>query len=105
LWAVSPLFALAACQDGNRAAANVSAEAAAQAMSWPASLTVVGDGFPNSGDACRTIGETEATVNFLDDSATLAGCLSPLDAVKLGGKVVGTVDGVTLVSVPAGAGS
>lgn len=70
---------------------------------WPASLKVVGDGFPNPGDACRKIGETEATVDFLDDSATLAGCLSADDAAKLGGKVVGTVDGVTLVSVPANA--
>jgi hypothetical protein len=31
----------------------------------------------------------------------LAGCLSADDAAKLGGKVVGTVDGVTLVSVPS----
>jgi hypothetical protein len=73
------------------------------ATEWPASLNVVGDGFPNPGDACRIIGETEATVNYLDDSATLAGCLSADAAAKLGGKVVATVDGVTLVSVPASA--
>jgi hypothetical protein len=30
----------------------------------------------------------------------LAGCLSAEDAAKLGGRVVATVDGVTLVSVP-----
>lgn len=70
---------------------------------WPASLTVVGDGFPKAGDACRIIGESAATSNYLDDSATLAGCLSADDAAKLGGKVVATVDGVTLVSVPASA--
>ena len=75
--------------------------ATAAAVTWPASLNVMGDGFPNSGDACRKIGESEATVNFLDDSATLAGCLSADDAAKLGGTVVATVDGVTLVSVPA----
>ena len=74
--------------------------ATAGPATWPASLNVMGDGFPNAGDACRRIGETEATVNYLDDSATLAGCLSADDAAKLGGTVVGTVDGVTLVSVP-----
>lgn len=73
------------------------------ASTWPASLTVVGDGFPKAGDACRIIGESAATSDYLDDSATLAGCLSADDAAKLGGKVVATVDGVTLVSVPAGA--
>ena len=74
--------------------------ATAAAVTWPASLNVMGDGFPDSGDACRRIGESEATVNFLDDSATLAGCLSADDAAKLGGTVVATVEGVTLVSVP-----
>ncbi|WP_271679812.1 hypothetical protein [Thermomonas mangrovi] len=77
-----------------------SAVASAAPATWPASLNVMGDGFPNAGDACRRIGETEATVNYLDDSATLAGCLSADEAAKLGGTVVGTVDGVTLVSVP-----
>ena len=93
---LAALCLLSACQQGgeNPAAAD------AAAPSWPASLNVMGDGFPNPGDACRKIGETEATVNYLDDSATLAGCLSVDDAAKLGGKVVGTVDGVTLVSVP-----
>lgn len=92
------LLALTACQKGDEKAAATDA-----AASWPASLKVIGDGFPNPGDACRKIGETEATVDFLDDSATLAGCLSADDAAKLGGKVVGTVDGVTLVSVPMSA--
>lgn len=70
------------------------------APAWPASLPVFGDGFPNAGDACRRVGESAATVDFLDDSASLAGCLSADDAVKLGGKVVAVIDGVTLVSVP-----
>jgi hypothetical protein len=74
----------------------------AAAATWPTSLVVVGDGFPNLGDPCRQIGESEATVDYLDDSATLAGCLSADAAAKLGGRVVGTVDGVTLVSVPSG---
>lgn len=95
----SAISLMAACgQDGQNPAANSEVN-----VKWPSSLKVVGDGFPNPGDACRKIGETEATVDFLDDSATLAGCLSADDAAKLGGKIVGTVDGVTLVSVPASA--
>lgn len=94
-------LALSGCQ---KAAEKSEAPTDATVQSaWPASLTVVGDGFPKAGDACRIIGESAATSNYLDDSATLAGCLSADDAAKLGGKVVATVDGVTLVSVPANA--
>lgn len=66
---------------------------------WPASLKLVGDGFPNRGDPCRRIGETAATVDFLDDSASLVGCRAVSEAQALGGRIVGTVDGITLVSV------
>lgn len=79
------------------------APAAAPTATWPASLTVVGEGFPNAGDPCRVIGESAATADFLDHTATLAGCLSAEDAASLGGRVVATVDGVTLVSVPTAA--
>jgi hypothetical protein len=74
--------------------------ATATTATWPSSLTVVGEGFPSAGDPCRVIGESAATVDFLDHTAMLAGCLSAEDAAKLGGRVVATVDGVTLVSVP-----
>jgi len=92
---------LAACQPGDKKAA-APADPATE-TTWPASLKVMGDGFPNPGDACRRIGESQATVNYLDHTATLAGCLSADDAAKLGGRVVGTVDGVTLVSIPTDA--
>ena len=75
----------------------------ATSNSWPASLKIIGDGFPATGDPCRIVGETSATVDFLDDSATLVGCLAKPDADKLGGRPVGVVDGVTLVSVPRSA--
>lgn len=88
-------LSLAACQKSED-----SANPAVTASAWPTSLNVMGDGFPNPGDACRRIGETEATVDYLDDSATLVGCLSAEDAAKIGGKIVATVSGVTLVSVP-----
>lgn len=76
------------------------ADAAATPMEWPSSLHVFGDGFPNAGDPCRRVGESEATNNFLDHTAALVGCQAVSDAEKLGGKIVATVDGITLVSVP-----
>jgi hypothetical protein len=83
--------------------ANAAEAPAVASTTWPASLNIVGDGFPNAGDPCRIVGESAATVNYLDDSATLAGCLSADDAAKLGGTVVATIEGVTLVSVPTAA--
>jgi hypothetical protein len=76
------------------------ADTAATPTQWPASLHVFGDGFPNAGDPCRRVGESEATNNFLDHTAALVGCQAVSDAEKLGGKIVATVDGITLVSVP-----
>lgn len=70
------------------------------AFAWPASLPVFGDGFPATGAACRRIGESAATVGFLDDSASLVGCPSAADAAKLGGTILKEIEGVTLVSVP-----
>lgn len=86
------------------ATADDAAATATTQATWPASLNAFGDGFPNPGDPCRRIGESAATVDFLDHTATLAGCLSADDAARLGGTVVATVDGVTLVSIPGAAG-
>ena len=69
---------------------------------WPKSLNPFGDGYPNAGDECRKVGESASTVNYLDDSATLVGCPSAEAAAALGGNVVATIDGITLVSIPAG---
>lgn len=99
-----PLVAALVLPGCQRAADRAEAPAAATAQSaWPASLVVVGDGFPGPGDPCRIIGETAATIDYLDHTATLAGCLSADDAAALGGRLVATVDGVTLVSVPTAA--
>jgi hypothetical protein len=94
---------LSGCQQKptDPAAGTGAAPAATAAQgAWPASLPAFGDGFPNAGDPCRRVGESAATANFLDHTAALVGCLSAADAAKLGGRVVATVDGVTLVSVP-----
>jgi len=76
-----------------------SASSLPSAPAWPAALNVVGEGFPNPGDPCRVVGESAATIDFLDHTATLVGCLDAADAARLGGRTVATVEGVTLVSV------
>lgn len=88
--------------------APVTAGPGSQAYVWPAGLVVLGDGYPDPGDPCRRLGETELTVNYLDDSAQLVGCPGAAGdgpaagIVAAGGRVVGTVKGVTLLSIPQG---
>lgn len=94
-------LSLAGCgsQSSGPAPQDADAEPVA-AFEWPASLPVFGDGFPAAGAACRRIGESSATVEYLDDSASLVGCPTEADAASLGGRVLKTIDGVILVSVP-----
>jgi hypothetical protein len=67
----------------------------------------MGKGYPKAGDACRRLGESPATSNYLDHMATLVGCPGTDDSASArailrdqGGRVVGEADGVTLISIP-----
>jgi hypothetical protein len=97
--------ALAACgkpaEDRSMPAADAAATAAVLAE-IPESLAPFGQGWPKAGDPCRRLGESPATVNWLDDSAILVGCPTAEAAAALGGKVLATVEGVTVVTVPTG---
>jgi hypothetical protein len=77
---------------------------ATTATIWPKALNPFGDGYPKAGDPCRRVGESAATANFLDDSAILVGCpASDAAAIAaLGGKTVGEVEGITLISISQG---
>lgn len=74
---------------------------------WPASLAPFGDGYPNAGDACRRLGESAATSDYLDHTATLVGCPGSSNSASAQtivrgrhARVVGNAGGVTLISVP-----
>lgn len=106
--AMAPLIlTLAACGSGaDNAAGDAPATAdGAPAAAFPASLSAFGDGYPNAGDPCRRLGESDATREWLDDSADLVGCPTTDAAAALNGRTLATVEGITVVSVPsAGAG-
>lgn len=99
--ACAAMLTLVACGGGEAEEAAPEA-AVAEVASIPESLAPFGEGYPNAGAPCRQLGESAATSNYLDDSAVLVGCPSDETAAMLGGKVVGNVEGVRLVSVPMG---
>jgi hypothetical protein len=107
------VLALAACGQVRPAApdANTSEtqEPATTVIAWPAGFVVMGDGYPKPGDPCRRLGESALTINYLDDSAILVGCAgADADAAAKAvmkvtdGQILGSVNGVTLITIPQG---
>lgn len=93
---------LGACSKPAETPATDAATTVGPVAAIPARLAPFGPGFPNPTDPCRRLGESAATANWLDDSAILVGCPTPAAAAALRGRVLETVEGVTLVSVPTG---
>lgn len=109
------LVVVAACSPGANGDGQAEATAPAVAetptadsaagFDWPASLNVLGEGYPASGDACRRLGESATVVDYLDHTGMLVGCpgdrsSAPARALlDAGATVLGEVDGVTLLSI------
>ncbi|WP_260482935.1 hypothetical protein [Sphingomicrobium flavum] len=67
---------------------------------WPDSLAVIGEGFPDAGDPCRQLGNTDAISRYAGELIDLVGCPTVQDANALEqGRIVGDVDGYTIVAL------
>lgn len=94
-----PICCLAAC-NGTPPDALTEADLELADPSWPTSVPAANDGYPDIGDPCRLVGESEATRVYIEENAELVGCRNPQDAAMIDdARVVGEVDGITLVSV------
>ncbi|WP_313455796.1 hypothetical protein [Stenotrophomonas sp.] len=91
---------LSACQREEPTATDETPKAVPPAPT--SSLVLFGNGYPTDGAPCRRVGESEATSQWLDHTADLVGCPDAASASALGGKVVATIEGMTVVSVPHG---
>ena len=79
--------------------------AAPVAAPAPVSLPLFGNGYRADGDQCRRVGESAATVNYLDDAADLVACPAGMEnlgvfALDTGGREVARIGDYVLYSVP-----
>lgn len=95
-WTIVGLFFAAGC-DNNEA--EVLGTDAAEEI--PEALAPFGNGYPREGDQCRRLGESAETLAYLDHTTILVGCPTEASAEALGGAIVGNIEGIRLVSIPA----
>lgn len=86
-------------------AAALVAACAPEPVSTPGTLPFFGDGYRFKGDACRRLGESPETAEFLDDSADLVGCPEDLEnlgvfVIDFNAQEVARRDGYVIYSVP-----
>ena len=101
------LVSLAACSEAETASTDQADPAIQPALTAIAeTLAPFGDGYPDSGDPCRRLGESAATQEYLDDSAILVGCATQAQAEALAeaenAEMIGEREGAFLLSVPFG---
>lgn len=68
-------------------------------------LPFFGDGYRFKGDACRRLGESPQTAEYLDHTADLVGCPEDLEnlgvfVIDSGAQEVDRIDGYVIYSVP-----
>ena len=68
-------------------------------------LPFFGDGYRFAGDACRRLGESPQTQEYLDDAADLIGCPEDLENLGVfitdtGAREVARMQGYVILSVP-----
>lgn len=67
---------------------------------WPDSLAVIGEGYPDAGDVCRQLGESDAVSRYGGEMIDLIGCPTSRDANMLTeARIVGEVDGYTILAI------
>lgn len=71
------------------------------------SLPFFGEGYRFKGDACRRLGESPATAEYLDHTADLVGCPEDLEnlgvfVIDYNAQEVARQDGYVIYSVPTG---
>lgn len=129
LAAFAAAIALPGCSaSGGEGADNPSSEGAertpspttvtsASAVDWPDGFGP-GDVYPVAGGTCRRLGEAEKTANWLDHDHILIGCPTVIDSATelkddsdldaalgcFGGTFHETIDGISLISLPAANG-